>query len=58
MEKPTTSIRVDPATLHMARIAAVTARKTLGTWLEEAIREKVAREAARQKGKGRKDASS
>ena len=42
--KPTTSIRIDPEALHEARVAAVTARKTLGRWLEEAIREKIQRE--------------
>jgi predicted HicB family RNase H-like nuclease len=39
--KPTTSVRVDPQVLHQARIAAVTAKKTLGKWLEEAILEKI-----------------
>ena len=39
--KPTTSIRVDPVVLHQARIAAVSAKKTLGKWLEEAIMEKI-----------------
>ena len=42
--KPTTSIRVDPAILHQARVSAVTAKKTLGKWLEEAIMEKVGRD--------------
>lgn len=42
--KPTTSIRVDPEVLHQARIAAVTTKKTLGKWLEEAIMEKIGRE--------------
>jgi predicted HicB family RNase H-like nuclease len=42
--KPTTSIRVDPEVLQQARIAAVTSKKTLGKWLEEAIMEKVERE--------------
>ena len=31
-------------TLHKAKVAAVTANKTLGEWLEEAIREKIAKE--------------
>lgn len=43
-QKPTTSIRVNPAILHKARVAAVTQKKTLGQWLEEAIIEKVDRE--------------
>lgn len=42
--KPNTSIRIDPEALHQARVAAVTARKTLGQWLEEAIEEKIQRE--------------
>jgi len=42
--KPTTSIRVDPEILHKARVAAVTSKKTLGKWLEEAIAEKIERE--------------
>jgi len=41
---PNTSIRVNPDTLHQARIAAVTQKKTLGQWLEEAIVEKIERE--------------
>ena len=42
--KPTTSIRVDPEVLRQARIAAITSKKTLGKWLEEAIIEKIERE--------------
>ena len=42
--KPTTSVRVDPSILHKARVAAVTTKKTLGKWLEEAIVEKIDRE--------------
>jgi len=38
---PTTSIRINPEVLHQARVAAVTQRKTLGQWLEEAITEKI-----------------
>jgi len=41
---PTTSIRVNPEVLHQARIAAVTRKKMLGQWLEEAIMEKINRE--------------
>jgi predicted HicB family RNase H-like nuclease len=41
---PTTSIRVNPEALHQARVAAVTQKKTLGQWLEEAIMEKIERE--------------
>lgn len=43
--KPT-SIRIEPEILHQARIAAVTTKKTLGKWLEEAITEKIARDNA------------
>jgi len=39
--KPNTSIRVDLDILHRARVAAITQKKTLGQWLEEAIMEKV-----------------
>lgn len=42
--KPNTSIRIDPDVLHQARVAAVTARQTLGQWLERAILEKIERE--------------
>ena len=42
--KPTTSVRVDPEILHQARVSAVTSKKTLGKWLEEAILEKIERE--------------
>ena len=41
---PTTSIRANPEVLHQARIAAVTQKKTMGQWLEEAILEKIKRE--------------
>ena len=42
--RPTTGIRIKPDILHQARVAAVTQKKTLGRWLEEAIVEKVERE--------------
>jgi len=42
--KPNTSIRIDPDVLHQARIGAVTARQTLGQWLERAILEKIERD--------------
>ena len=41
---PNISIRMNPDALHKARIAAVTARKTLGKWLAEATSEKLQRE--------------
>jgi len=47
---PTTSIRANPDILHQARIAAVTQKKTLGRWLEEAIVEKIKREQKREEG--------
>ncbi len=42
--KPNVSIRIDPEVLHEAKVSAVTAKKTLGEWLAEAIREKIERE--------------
>ncbi len=42
--KPTTSIRIDPNAVHQARVAAVSVKKTLGQWLEEAIAEKIERD--------------
>ena len=42
--KPNLSIRMNPEALHQARIGAVTAKKALGEWLEEAIAEKIERE--------------
>jgi predicted HicB family RNase H-like nuclease len=41
---PTISIRMNPEVLHHARVAAVTQKRTLGEWLEEAIMEKVWRD--------------
>ena len=41
---PTRSIRANPEILHQARIAAVTQKKTLGQWLEEAIVDKIEKE--------------
>lgn len=40
----THSIKIKLTVLHEARIAAVTQKKTLGQWLEEAIAEKIERE--------------
>jgi len=45
---------MDPEVLHQARVAAVTDKKTLGQWLEEAISEKIKR---KQDKRGRTDAS-
>ena len=41
---PNISIRINPDAYQAARIAAVTAKKTVGQWLEEAIQEKRERE--------------
>ena len=41
---PNIGIRINPDAYHAARIEAVTAKKTLGQWIEEAIREKIERE--------------
>ncbi|MBI2853725.1 MAG: hypothetical protein HYX87_02230 [Chloroflexi bacterium] len=51
--KPNLSIRMEPEVLHQARVAAVASRKTLGQWLEEAIEDKLKREASNAKqGRG------
>ncbi|MDO8749804.1 MAG: hypothetical protein Q7K03_01485 [Dehalococcoidia bacterium] len=42
--KPTISIRLDPEVYQQARVAAVASRKTVGQWLEEAIKENLERE--------------
>ena len=39
--KPNVSIRIDPEVLHLAKVEAVKSKKTLGKWLEEAIKEKI-----------------
>ena len=41
--KPNVSIRIDPEILHQAKVEAVKNKKTLGEWLEEAIKEKTER---------------
>ncbi len=38
------NIRIDPDAVHQAKVAAVSVKKTLGQWLEEAIAEKIQRE--------------
>ncbi|HIA15305.1 MAG TPA: hypothetical protein EYN72_00650 [Dehalococcoidia bacterium] len=38
------TIRLDDRIHHQARVAAVTARKNMGEWMEEAIREKLRRD--------------
>jgi len=42
--RPITAIRIKPDIFHKGRVAAVTQKKTLGQWLEEAIVEKIDRE--------------
>ncbi|MSP78624.1 MAG: hypothetical protein EXR67_03605 [Dehalococcoidia bacterium] len=44
------AVRIDPATWREARIAALEADKTVGQWLEEAIRDKKQKQG---KGGGR-----
>ncbi len=44
---PNFSIRINPDALQQARHAAVNQEKTLGQWLEEAIKEKIQREQKR-----------
>ena len=41
---PNISLRINPDAYHAARIEAVTVRKTVGQWIEEAINEKIERE--------------
>ena len=43
-QTPNISLRINPDAYHAARIEAVTARKTVGQWIEEAINEKIDRE--------------
>ena len=56
--KPNVSIRIDPDVLHQAKVEAVKAKKTLGQWLGEAIKEKVKKEnriIAREESEGTKE---
>ena len=46
---PTHSIRINPDAVRQARIAALTERKALGEWLEEAIEEKIERREGESK---------
>jgi predicted HicB family RNase H-like nuclease len=45
-ERTAKTIRMNEEAYHQARVAAVTAKKSLGQWLEEAIFEKLEREQA------------
>jgi len=51
VQRKLVAVRIDPNAWHTARVASVTASKTLGLWLEEAIQEKVRREDSRQEGR-------
>ena len=42
--KPSLSVRMEPEALRLANERAKAQRKTVGAWLEEAIREKAERE--------------
>ena len=42
--KPRLSVRMEPAALRLATAQAKAVGKTVGLWLEEAIREKVERD--------------
>ena len=44
------SIRLKGEVHHQARVAAVTARQTLGEWIEEAINEKLNRASEQHRG--------
>ena len=43
------TIRIYENAYHQARVGAVTSKKSLGQWLEEAISEKLAKEATSAK---------
>jgi predicted HicB family RNase H-like nuclease len=43
-ERKAKTIRMNEEMYHHARVAAVTSRKSLGQWLEEAVAEKLDRE--------------
>jgi len=47
--RKSTSIKMKPSVVKRARIRAVSSDKTLGEWLEEAIKEKAAREEKEEK---------
>jgi len=38
------NVKINPDTLHKARVEALRSRKTMGEWPEEAIDEKIERE--------------
>ncbi len=52
-ERVIKSIRLKPEVHHRARVAAVTARQTLGEWIEEAINEKLNRASEKLEARAR-----
>ena len=38
------NVLIDPEALHNARVEALRSKRTVGEWLEEAIKEKIERE--------------
>jgi len=49
-QRVTHSIKIKLGILRKGKVAAVSANKTLGQWLEEAIVEKIKREQKRKEG--------
>ena len=49
-ERVIKSIRLKDEVHHRARVAAITARQTLGEWIEEAINEKLNRASEELRG--------
>jgi len=43
------NILIDPEALHRARVEALSSKKTIGQWLEEAIDERIEREQKKAK---------
>jgi len=43
------NVKINPETLHRARVEALRSKKTLGEWLEQAIEEKIEREEKKVK---------
>ena len=47
--KVSRSIKIKPSAIRLARHKAIDSRQTLGRWIEDAIKEKVKREAEQPK---------
>ena len=47
-ERPNISIRIYRDVYHQAKIGAVVASRTIGEWLEDAIKEKIERDRSKQ----------